>query len=245
MFSGSRLTFFQLVCVLVTAMMSSSLYAGGAAGEFAERDPWEGMNRKIHNFNEVMDRYLLKPAASGYEKVLPDRVEDRISNVFDNLFEVRNIVNDLLQGKFKLAANDTGRFLINSTVGIVGLFDVAQKVGLPKSEGEDFGQTLNAWGVAEGPYVVLPFFGPKTLTSAVGTPVDGVLNPVRYIDHVPTRNTTYGVDILDSRAGLLETEKLISGDKYAFIRAAYLQRREYLIQDGAVEDSFGSDDEEF
>lgn len=223
--------------------MSFSAYA--ESDDFQSQDPWQGINRKVFAFNDTLDRYVLKPAAQGYEKVLPDYVEQRVSNVFANLGEIGNVINDLLQGKIGQAGNDSGRFLLNTTVGLAGMYDVAKTVGLPKSEGEDFGQTLNAWGVGEGPYLVLPFLGPSTVTAAAGGLVDSSLDPIRYIDHVPTRNTTYGVDLLDTRATLLEAEKLISGDKYTFTRDAYLQRRDYLINDGEVQDNFGGGDEDF
>lgn len=232
----------KLACLSLVCTVS---LAAHAEDDFQQQDPWEGFNRKMFAFNDSLDRYVLKPAAKGYEKVLPDYVEQRVSNVFSNLGEISNFINDLLQGKVSQAGNDGGRFLVNTTVGLVGMYDVAKKVGLPKSDGEDFGQTLNAWGVSEGPYLVLPFLGPSTVTAAAGSAVDSQLDPVRRIDHVPTRNTTYGVGLLDTRATLLEAEELISGDKYTFIRDAYLQRRDYLINDGEVQDNFGSADEEF
>lgn len=208
-------------------------------------DPWEGFNRKVFVFNDTLDTYLVKPVAKGYLAVTPEPVEVGVSNFFENLGEVGNIVNDVLQWKWGQAANDTGRLLVNTTVGIAGVFDVAQHLGMPRSEGEDFGQTLAAWGVGQGPYVVLPFLGPSSLRDAGGMPVDSFTNPIGYVDHVPTRNTFYATDLLDTRASLVEAEDLISGDKYAFMRDAYLQRREYLILDGDVEDDFGGDDGEF
>lgn len=203
-----------------------------------EQDPWEGFNRKVHTFNDVADRWVLKPVAKGYTKVTPDPVEQGVSNFFDNLLEVRNIFNDVLQWKWKQAGNDSGRLLINSTLGVAGIFDVARHLNLEKSEGEDFGQTLAVWGVDSGPYVVLPFLGPSNLRDTGGIPVDWVANPVSEIDHVPTRNTVRVVEFIDTRAGLLEAEAFISGDRYVFLREAYQQRRDYLINDGAVQDDF-------
>ncbi len=210
-------------------------------------DPLEGFNRAVFTFNDKLDSWVLKPAAKGYRFVTPDPVERGVGNVFSNLGEVGNIANDVLQWKWKQAGNDTGRLLINSTIGLAGIFDVAKHVGLEKSEGEDFGQTLAVWGVDSGVYVMLPFFGPTTLRDGLGgLPVDTALDPVGYIDHVPTRNSTMVMRFIDDRAQLLETESLISGDRYIFIREAYLQRREYLIQDGEVnEDGFGDDFGEF
>ncbi len=204
-------------------------------------DPFEPVNRAVFSFNETADRYVLKPAARGYRAVTPDPVENGIARMFDNLGEIVNVANALLQGKFVQAGNDSGRFLVNSTVGVAGFFDVAQVMGLEKNDGEDFGQTLGVWGLRRGPYLVVPFLGPSTLRDAPARYADSFLNPVRYVDHVPTRNTIIGTSLLSTRARLLEAEKLTRGDKYIFVRDVYLQRRVYLIRDGQVEDTFGSD----
>ncbi len=231
----------KVMALAVSALVSTSSFAQPDT-EAKNPDPWEGFNRGVYKFNDGVDRFFLKPVAQGYQAITPDPVEDGISNVFSNLFEVRNIVNDVLQWKWGQAANDTGRFLVNSTVGIVGLFDVAQHIGMPENDGgEDFGQTLAVWGVGSGPYLMIPFLGPSTLRDGAAMPVDMQMDLVGYVDHVPTRNTTYGVRIVSDRAGLLEAEALMSGDRYTFIRDAYLQRREYVIKDGAVEDDFGGD----
>jgi phospholipid-binding lipoprotein MlaA len=211
------------------------------AEDYSERDPWEGLNRSIFAFNDTADKYVLKPIAKGYQWVTPDPVEEGVSNVFSNLWSLTTIVNDLLQLKFGQAAEDTGRFLVNSTVGLLGIFDVATPMGLEGSN-EDFGQTLGYWGVNSGPYVVVPLFGPYTVRDGFGRLVDGNTDPVAYIDDVPTRNQTFGVRVVSDRAGLLEAEKLITGDRYTFIRDAYLQRRDALVNDGVVEDNFGDED---
>ena len=205
-------------------------------------DPLEGFNRAVFGFNDGVDTYFLKPVTKGYRFITPDFIENRISNFFDNLLEVGNIVNALLQGKGAEAANYTGRFAFNTTIGLAGFFDVADDVGLVKTDGEDFGQTLGAWGVESGPYIVLPFLGPSTLRDGLSFPVNNYLDPVSHIDHVPTRNQLMFLEIVDTRAGLLDAEKMISGDRYVFIRDAYLQRREYLVKDGVVEDTFGGDE---
>ncbi len=239
----------QFLCRLLPVMILAVLSPFGAAlAEDTEEnpvDPWEGFNRSMFAFNDTLDTYFLKPVAKGYRAVTPDPVENSVSNVFDNLGEVRNVLNDLLQGKWAQAGNDSGRFLINSTIGLAGLFDVAGKMGLEKSDGEDFGQTLATWGVGRGPYLVLPFFGPSNVRDGLSRPVDIYSDPITYIDDVPTRNTITGVGLISSRAGLLQGEDLISGDKYLFIRDAYLQRREFLIKDGEVEDDFGGDFDDF
>lgn len=210
-----------------------------------ERDPWEGFNRTMFAFNDAADTYVLRPVAKGYVAVTPDPVRQGVSNVFYNLLEVRNVFNDVLQGKFSEAGKDTGRFLINSTLGVAGLFDVASHMGMLRSDGEDFGQTLAVWGVPDGPYLVLPLFGPRTLRDAAGTPVDWVTDPKTYIGHTQTSLEVKLAELVDTRASLLALEQDIGSDKYTLYRDIYLQRREYLIKDGEVEDSFGGDMDDF
>ncbi|WP_273538790.1 VacJ family lipoprotein [Pseudomonas sp.] len=202
-----------------------------------DEDPWEGFNRTMFAFNDKVDTYALKPLAEGYRAVTPQFLEDGIHNVFSNVGDVRTLTNNLLQGKFRDAGIDTSRILFNSTFGLLGFFDVASKMGLPRND-EDFGQTLGAWGLDSGPYLVLPFLGPSTVRDAFSRVPDAYLNVYPYMDHVPTRNTTLGVDALDTRASLLSAEKLIQGDKYVFIRNIYLQNREFKVKDGLVEDDF-------
>ncbi|MCF7203597.1 MlaA family lipoprotein [Pseudomonas oligotrophica] len=203
----------------------------------AEEDPWEGVNRAIFRFNDTLDTYTLKPLAKGYQKVTPDFVEDRVSNFFGNLGDVVVMTNDLLQGKPRDAGIDASRILFNTTFGLLGFFDVATHMGLQKND-EDFGQTLGAWGLGNGPYVVLPLLGPSTIRDAAGRVPDAFLQPYPYMDHVPTRNLTRGVELVDTRAGLLSAERMITGDKYVFVRNAYLQNREFRTLDGQVEDDF-------
>lgn len=206
-----------------------------------EADKFENWNRKVFAFNDTVDRWLLKPVAKGYTVIAPKPVEVGVSNFFSNLGEVRNILNDVLQWKWKQAGNDTGRLLLNSTFGLAGLVDVARTTGLEKSDGEDFGQTLAVWGVPRGSYFVLPFLGPSSIGQLPGIPVDWYSNPVAYIDPDRDRYLVTAADFVQIRAELLEAEDLISGDRYIFIRDAWLQRREYLIKDGEVEDEFGDE----
>ncbi|HBX56528.1 MlaA family lipoprotein [Pseudomonas sp. UBA2684] len=203
----------------------------------AEEDPWEGFNRAIFRFNDTLDTYALKPVAQGYQAVTPQFLEDGVHNIFGNLGDVGNLANNLLQGKLHDAGVDTSRVIFNTTFGVLGFFDVAQRMGLQKND-EDFGQTMGAWGLGSGPYVVLPLLGPSTVRDTVGKVPDSFLQPYAYMEHVPTRNVTRGVNVVDARANLLSAEKLISGDKYIFIRNAYLQNREFKVQDGEVEDDF-------
>lgn len=207
----------------------------------SDKDRFEGFNRAVFNFNLTADRWLIKPIAKGYDAVLPDPVQSGVGNFFDNLREISNVVNDGLQWKWGQAAKDSGRFLINSTVGLLGFLDVAQKMGLEKSDGESFTQTLAVWGVPRGPYIVLPFLGSNTVRGTVSMPVDWQLSPTSYIDHFETEMSVKLVELLHFRAELLATEELASGDLYVFVREAYLQRMKYLENDGKVEDSFGDD----
>lgn len=211
--------------------------------ELETPDPWEGWNRKVYAFNDVADRYFLTPVAKSYQWVTPDLVEKGVGNVFSNLREINTILNDLLQFKFKQAASDTGRFVVNTTVGLAGIFDVASPMGLEKNN-EDFGQTLGYWGVGAGPYLVVPLLGSYNLRDGLGSVVDVQTSYLGEIDHVPTRNQIWALSIIDNRARLFAAEELVTGDKYAFIRDAYLQRRRYLVKDGEVEDSFGEEDYE-
>lgn len=220
---------------------STQAYQDTQQAEIASKDQFEGFNRAVFKFNDTMDRWLLKPVAKGYHKVLPKPVKSGVGNFFDNLGEVTNILNDGLQWKWKQAANDSGRFLINSTIGVLGLFDVASRVGLEKSDGETFTQTLAAWGVPRGSYLVLPFLGPTTVRGGVATPVDWYSSPVSYVDPLEARLGFVAVDFIHDRADLLKTEELISGDRYLFVREVYLQRLEYLENDGVVADDFGGE----
>ena len=232
---------------LLAGMLSLSMAAAVAAleyddydeGQIHDPDPWEPMNRAVFRFNDTLDTYALRPVAKGYDWVMPQFLNDGVSNVFNNLGEPKNLLNNVLQGKMHDASVDLARFLMNTTVGVVGMFDVATRMGLRRND-EDFGQTLGAWGVDSGPYVVLPLFGPSTVRDASGFAAEGLAG-YSYrgqMDHVPSRNTAAGVDVVDTRAGLLSQERLISGDKYRFIRNVWLQNREYKVMDGQVEDEF-------
>ena len=232
----------QFLLCAGAVVFSGVIFAQQPAATTPNPDPLESLNRKIFAFNETADRWILKPVAKGYQKITPDPVEKGIGNVFSNLFEVTTIVNGLLQGKLVQAGADTGRFLINSTVGVVGIFDVASKIGLEKNN-EDFGQTLGYWGIGPGPYLVVPLFGPYTLRDGIGDITQAYSTGyVNHIDHPRSRNQFFATDKVNQRAELLKAEELVSGDRYTFIRDAYLQRREYLVKDGQVEDDFGDDE---
>lgn len=207
-------------------------------------DPWESFNRKTYVFNAYLDSWILKPVAKGYRAVTPDILEEGFGNFFDNATEILTIVNDLAQGKFAQGGQDTLRFIVNSTVGIAGFIDIGSRIGLEKHE-EDFGQTLAVWGVSDGPFVVLPFLGPKTLRSAVTFAPDSTLSILNTISDEPTRLGLTGFGFIELRASLLDVEELVVGDKYTFTRDAYLQRRAFLISDGELSDEELFDDDDF
>ncbi|MNJ14771.1 putative phospholipid-binding lipoprotein MlaA precursor [compost metagenome] len=220
-------------CVCASLLLAPLVAAQAAT----EEDPWESINRPIFTFNDTVDTYALKPLAKGYQAVTPQFLEDGIHNIFLNLGDVTNLANNILQLKPHAAGVDTARLIVNTTFGLGGFFDVGTKMGLQRND-EDFGQTLGYWGVGSGPYVMLPLLGPSTVRDAVAKYPDTYTEPYRYIDHVPTRNSAIAVDVVDTRASLLSAEKLIRGDKYTFIRNAYLQNREYKVKDGEVVDDF-------
>lgn len=220
------------LCVCASVMLVPFI-----AQAATEEDPWESINRPIFRFNDLLDTYALKPLAQGYQAVTPQFLEDGIHNMYRNIGDVGNLANDVLQVKPQAAGVDTARLMFNTTFGVLGFFDVGTKMGLQRND-EDFGQTLGYWGVGSGPYVMLPFFGPSTLRDAPSKYVDGYTEPYRYMNDVSARNMAIGMDVIDTRASLLSTEKLISGDKYVFIRNAYLQNREFKVKDGEVEDDF-------
>lgn len=207
------------------------------AAQAADEDPWEGANRLIFRFNDAVDTYALKPIAKGYQYVTPQFVEDGIHNFFQNIGDVGNLANDALQGKPSAAGIDTARLIFNTTFGLLGFIDVGTHMGLQRND-EDFGQTLGHWGVPSGPYVVLPLLGPSTVRDAVAKVPDTYTGPYPYMDNMSARNTMFGINIVDTRASLLSAERLVTGDKYIFIRNAYLQNREYKVKDGNVKDDF-------
>ena len=207
-------------------------------------DPLEDLNRKTYEFNEKLDSTILKPTAELYSK-FPPKVKQGVTNFFNNLEEIDTSVNQLLQGKPKKSLNDLTRFVINSTIGIAGLFDVASKMGLERHE-EDFGQTLAVWGVPEGPYIMIPLLGPSTLRDTASRPVSSFLSVTFHMTDTDVNIALKSVDALETRERLLDVESLMSGDKYSFVRDAYMQSMEYEIKDGIdVEDEFVDDMEDF
>lgn len=197
------------------------------------QDPLEKVNRPLYSFNRGLDKVILKPVTKGYKAITPDPVEKSVSNIFGNLDDVITMTNGLLQGKIKQSGSDLGRVVINSTIGIVGIFDVASKWGLKKHD-EDFGQTLGYWGIKPGPYLMLPFLGPSDFRDAWGQVGDYLANPVTYFNNKTLRYALTGMDIINTRASLLRLDKQLeeSLDEYAFVRDAYIQNRQYRVYDG-------------
>ncbi|MBC8025474.1 MAG: VacJ family lipoprotein [Steroidobacteraceae bacterium] len=223
------------------ALALALLCAGCAtvpSGKPDPRDPWERFNRTSFAVNDALDRAALKPVAKAYKKVTPRFMRTGINNFFSNLDNISTVINDVLQGKGKQAGRDSARFLMNSTLGLGGLFDPATAAGLEKND-EDFGQTLGKWGVKSGPYLMLPVLGPSTLRDSIARFPEQYTNPVQYLEDDSTRFIITGIGVIDMRAGLLDLDAQIekSYDKYAFIRNAWLQRREYQVTDGNVEDA--------
>ncbi len=207
---------------------------GVALAEENPRDPYEGFNRSMFAVNEVIDKYATKPLAQVYDKAAPLPVKAGTSNFFGNVGDLWIGTNNALQGKFGDAGIDIGRLLINSTIGIFGLFDVASELGLEKHE-EDFGQTMAVWGVGGGGYLFWPVIGPRTLRDTAGWVVDSYVDPVWRARPTASRNSMVTLRFVDIRASLLPSDKVVDEaalDKYAYIRDAYLQRRRNQIFDG-------------
>ena len=215
-------------------------FISGCASYPHHPDPLEKFNRSVFAFNESVDQAMLKPVAKAYKAITPAAVDKGITNFFNNLNDFIVVGNDLLQFKLKQTVTDTGRLLLNSTLGLVGFVDVATELGLPKHE-EDFGQTLGYWGLKSGPYIMLPFFGPSSVRDVIGKGVDIFLDPRVYYAHYQGGNardfvvSTNVISAADTRADLLDREKILQTaalDKYSYIRDAYLARRQYLVYDG-------------
>lgn len=207
-----------------------TLMLAGCAGP-NPRDPYEGFNRAMFSFNDTVDTYALKPVATAYKNVTPSFVQTGVNNFFGNLADAWTAINNLLQGKGEEGMSDVSRFALNSTLGVLGLFDIASEAGLQKHK-EDFGQTLGVWGVDSGPYLMLPLLGPSTVRDTVALPADFAGDIWRYKDPVSVRNTGTVLRVVDQRANLLDAGSLLEDaalDRYEFIRDGYMQRRESQI----------------
>ena len=223
---------------LIFILFSSSLYAEDI------NDPFEDINRVTFEFNESLDRNFLKPVAQTYSKT-PKPIKKGITNFFNNLEEVETTVNQVLQGKPKLALNDLTRFVINSTIGLGGFIDVATKMGLTRHE-EDFDQTLALWGVPSGPYIMLPALGPSSLRDTLSRPFSSFLSVTFHMTESDVNIALKGIDALETRERLLEIESLIYGDRYDFVKDSYIQYLNYEVKDGVdVEDEFLEEMDDF
>ena len=217
---------------LVGLLLLIAALAGGCASSNTPGDPLEGFNRAMFGFNEGVDNAILRPVASGYKAVVPEPARDCVGNVFSNINDIFVSVNSLLQGKVGDAVSDACRVVVNTTVGLLGCFDVASKVGLEKHN-RDFGQTFGKWGIGSGPYLVLPFLGPSSVRDGAGMLIYSYLDPV-WADHVPTRNVAYSLRAVNRRSELLDASNVLEEaalDKYSFVRDAYLQRRRGMVEE--------------
>lgn len=213
--------------VLSVGLCMIFLSACATTGALDDRDPWEGFNRGVYSFNQTMDEFLFDPIGEGYNFIMPEILDTGVSNFFSNLGQVPVIANDILQFKFGQAVNDFVRFFLNSTFGLLGFFDISSEAGLPSSKA-DFGQTLAHYGVASGPYLVVPFFGPSTIRHAAGFAVDGALNPLFHIDNDMTMAGLLTLNFIDVKSDLLSAVDLLEEaavDKYEFTKNAYFEKR--------------------
>ena len=232
-FSSSRHSFTRFFSLVAFMLLMSGCASQQTTLTDPERDPWEGYNRKIHAFNMGLDKAIFRPVAKGYDVIMPDAPQRGVRNFFRNLAYPVTFLNLLLQGKFEDSLTATGRFLLNSTVGLLGFFDVASKEGIPEFD-EDLGQTLAVWGWKDSRYVVMPLFGPYTARDFLGRSFYGYFHPVNWYIREHNNYIPLVVDLITLRAELLPLDQDLeaASDPYALIRDAYLQRREFLIYDG-------------
>jgi phospholipid-binding lipoprotein MlaA len=228
------------------ALAASLLLVGCASAPTANpKDPWEPMNRSVASFNDKVDDNVLKPLAIGYRNVVPDLIQTGVRNVFNNFADMWSTVNNLLQLKPINTAESLGRVIVNTVFGIYGIFDVASYIKLERHP-EDFGQTLGYWGVPNGPYLVLPLFGPSTLRDGASLPIDFAVSPTQFVNDIPTRNQVFTLRLVSKRAELLKSGSMLeeaSIDKYSFARDAYLQYRRSQIYDGNPPDEEDSNND--
>jgi len=215
------------------ALLATLAMSGCALGP-ARDDPFEPVNRVSYEVHQVVDGRIVKPIAQAYVDYTPKPVRQAVTNFFGNIDDMFSFVNDVLQGKPEKAGHDLGRVITNTGFGLLGLIDIASDAGIPKG-GEDFGQTFGVWGIAQGPYLFIPLFGPTTVRDGSGWLIRAYASPIAHIDDAPTRGALIALNVIDLRASALSAESLVNQaalDRYAFIRRAYLQRRRYLVYDG-------------
>jgi phospholipid-binding lipoprotein MlaA len=223
----------KLIWNILLVIILTGCAGTGTTGPVSPQDPYEHFNRQVFAFNMALDRAFMRPVAKAYDTIFPWPIKKGVSNFFDNFGDVSSAANEVLQFNIPQAITDIVRVLINTTIGIGGLIDVATKIGIERDE-EDFGVTLAHWGATNTPYIVLPFFGPFTLRDAVAYPINCfLLNPWGYFKNTKWQYITAGLYFIDRRAELLIGDKFLdeSFDPYVFVRDAYLQRREFVINE--------------
>lgn len=243
----------RVVLLAALVLLAGCTSTGSTDLARAEADPWERSNRRMHKFNKGLDRFVLRPTTMAYRTVVPPPVRTMVTNAYGNYAEPANFTNSVLQGKLAQAFRTLDRFLLNSTLGLGGIADVATDLGRPR-EPEDFGQTLARWGVKSGPYVVLPLFGPSTLRDGIATPIDFFVDPADFARNAwlsPGWDVRIGMAagrVINFRNTLIDTgvDKLLADslDDYALARSAYLQRRRLQLLDGQLpvdEDPFADE----
>jgi phospholipid-binding lipoprotein MlaA len=209
------------------------------------QDPFEEINQVTFAVNEALDNTIAKPIAIVYGDITPPFIQNRVTRFFKNLAEIDTFINQALQGKPRLAFQDFGRFTINSTIGLFGLFDVATGMGL-EAHDEDFGQTLGVWGVPSGPYIMLPVIGPSNVRDLMSRPISSFLSGTFAMTDTDVKLALTALDALETRERYLDFEAMIQGDRYTFVKDAYIQSRDYEIADGeSDEDDFLEDLDDF
>lgn len=232
----------HLIALFVVALLLPALTGCAHSPPTDPWDPIEPVNRKVYAFNMTLDDYILRPVAKGYHKVTPDPVETSVGNFFSNIHEPITIVNSLLQLKWAAFNIALGRFIINTTAGVGGLFDVATAIGVDEPD-EDLGQTLGYWGIGRGAYLVLPFFGPSNGRDLIGRVGDAFVNPINYIDSLALRLSLHALHILNMRASFLSFDQVLEQqfDPYIFIRSYYLKSRQALVHDDQQADEWADE----
>ena len=241
----------RMACPVLVAsvLLGITLSAQAQNDQADEIDPWESYNRGMFKFNDGADRLIIKPVAQGYDFVIPEIARVRVNNFFTNFYDFNGALNALLQGEVEQAFSNTFRVLTNSTIGLFGLFDVASRVGIPRYE-TDFGHTLSVWGVPTGNYFVIPILGPSTVRNAFSASMDAFISPTRQMMNDEEYWGLQVLNVVNFRAGLLDAEEVMSGDRYIFYRDVYLQNRAVLEAGGFVKDDFSEfnndwDEDEF
>ena len=224
-----------MIARVLLALAALALSGCASLGGDDPRDPFEGWNRGVYTFNDKLDQYVARPVATGYRRAIPGEIRDRVRNFFGNIGDVFTGVNNFLQGKFADGANDWARVAFNTTIGILGIHDIATDMGYEKHD-EDFGQTFGRWGAASGPYLVLPVFGSSTVRDGIGKAFDIYTDPINETDPFEVRWGLVALRLTQTRADLLDASRILEEaalDRYVFQRDAYLQRRRSLIYDGS------------